>query len=218
MSSPRFEKSTVAKTRVVLVDDHVSTRQMLAFVLTLEGGFEVVGQAGDGIEALRLCRDLKPNLLILELALPALAGTQVIRLLRGEAANVRVLVYTGVTENGLLRDAMLEEPEAVVRKEDSLDELRAALQAVAAGRRHISPRARQACPERPSRALARLGRPEVAILQMIAEGRINKEMADALGISPKAVDHHRQRMMECLDLHDVASLTRFAVRNGLVDA
>lgn len=204
--------------KVVLVDDHASLRGMLHLVLKLEGGYEVVGEAGGGLEALRVCRAVRPDIVILDLMLPELNGTHLIRLLRQEPWEARVVVYTGSADEGLLREALAESPHGFVRKEDSLPELRAALKAVAAGSRHLSPWASRLLPSKADDALKTLTPMERAVLQMLTEGLHTKEVAEALGSSVKTAEHHRQHVRDKLGLHDVASLTRFAIRHGMVAA
>ena len=203
---------------VVLVDDHDSIRGMLRLILQLEGGYEVVGEAGGGLEALKVCRAVRPQIVILDLMLPELNGTHLIRLLRQEPWEARVVVYTGSADEGLLREALAEGPHGFVRKEDSLPELRAALKAVASGARHLSPWASRLVLSKADDALKSLTSLERAVLQMLAEGLHTKEVAEALGQSVKTAEHHRQHVRDKLGLHDVASLTRFAIRHRMVRA
>ena len=189
---------------------------MLSWILQRDGEYTVVGEATGGIEALRLCRTLRPTLAILDLALPELGGVHVLRILHEQMPEVRTLVYSGSMDEGMLREALMEQPHGFVRKEEPLDELREALRAVVAGRRHISPLSSKLTPGRGQRELARLSPQERAVLQMIAEGRQNKEIADVLGAAVKTVDNHRQHLMEKLNLHDIASLTRFAIRHHML--
>ena len=205
-----------APVKVVLVDDHDSLRGMLRLILSLEGGYEVVGEAGGGLEALKVCRAVHPQIVILDLMLPELNGTHLIRLLRQEPWEARVLVYTGSADEALMREALAESPHGFVRKEDSLPELRAALKAVATGARHLSPWASRLLPSKTDDALKSLTPLERAVLQMLAEGLHTKEVAEALGASVKAVEHHRQHVRDKLGLHDVAALTRFAIRHRMV--
>ena len=206
------------KTNVVLVEDHRSVRQMLALVLEREGGYAVVGEAGTGYEALKMCARVRPRLVILDLALPELNGLEVLRRLRAEARETRVLVYSGVENRELTLDVLRERPHGFVHKRDSLATLREALRAVTAGSSFLTPfatdlldMARGAEPSRPA-----LTERERAVLQMVAEGMSSKTMADRLGVAPKTVDHYRAALMEKLDLHNIARLTRYAVRHGVV--
>ena len=215
-SAPANSQS--APVRVVVVDDHASLRQMLVVVLHMEGGYEVVGEASGGMAAMKLCRAMHPDLVILDLALPELNGSHLIRLLLQEPWPVRVVVYTGSMEEALLREAMAEGPHGFVRKQDSLAELRAALRAVAAGSMHISRCSEHLVPQRGGDIFRMLTPQESAVVQMIAEGQQNKEMATALGVSDKTVEHHRQNVMKKLGMHDVAALTKYAIRHRMVMA
>lgn len=206
------------KTNVVLVDDYCSVRQMLALVLEREGGYAVVGEARTGYEAMKVCAQVRPRLVILDLALPEMNGLEVLRRLRAESREVRVLVYSGVENRELILETLRERPHGFVHKRDALATLREALRAVTAGGTFLTPFATDlldlARGAGPGRA-ALTGR-ERAVLQMVAEGMSNKEMADRLGLAAKTVEHHRAALMEKLGLHDVARLTRYAVQLGVV--
>ena len=219
MPVPRIvpeKNAQAAQTRVVLVDDHVSLREMLRVILNIDGGYEIVGEAGSGLEALKICRATKPALVILDLALPELSGTHLLRLLQREAWDVRVVIYSGTADQQLMREALAESPHGFVRKEDSLSELRSALKAVVAGARHLSPWASRLLPQKSDDAMKALTATERAILHMVAEGLQTKEIADAMGVTVKTVEHHRQHLRDKLGLHDAVALTRFAMKHGMV--
>lgn len=208
--------SRPAPTRVVLVDDHIAMRQMFTMLLVKEG-YEVVGAAGAGIAAMKVCRATRPDLVILDLMLPELGGVHLIRLLLKEEWPVRVVVYSGSADEALLREALAEGPHGFVCKDDSMEELFVALRVVAGGSRHVSMRAGRLVPKAGLNGLGALTTRECAVLQMIAEGRHTKEIAEVLGASVKTVDHDREHLMRKLNRHDVASLTRYAVRHHLVN-
>jgi len=206
------------KNRVVVVDDHASIRQMLGIVLAREGPYEMVGEAGTGFEALKVCRRLKPQLVVLDLILPELNGVEVLRTLRAEMRETRFMVYSGTLNRSLIVEALQARPHGFVHKSDALPTFCEALRAVVGGCSYFTPFAtklmddeRQVCT-----ASARLTDRERAVLQMIAEGMSNKEMASRFAIAPKTVEHHRAQVMQKLGMHDVATLTRYAVRVGLV--
>lgn len=206
------------KTRVVIVDDHVSIRQMLAVILMKEGLYEVVGEAGTGFEALRVCRQQKPHLVVLDLLLPELNGVEVLGTLRAELRETRCMIYSGTLNRRLIGEALQARPHGFVHKEDTLATFREALRAVCAGGCFFTPLATRLMDEGPAQAAAseRLTERERAILQMIAEGMSNKEMAERFCLAPKTVEHYRGQVMQKLGIHDVAGLTRYAVRLGLV--
>lgn len=208
------------KTQVVAIDDHASIRQMLGLVLAREGEYEVVGEAGTGFEALKVCRALKPQLVILDLLLPEMSGVEVLRTLRSEMRESRFLVYSGALNRGLTVEALQARPHAFVHKTDTLQTLCEALRAVRSGCCYFTPFAARLMDEEryASSPVSTLTERERAILQMIAEGFSNKEMASRFCIAPKTVEHHRAQVMHKLGKHDVATLTRYAVSLGLVTA
>ena len=207
-------------TNVVLVDDYCSVRQMLAMVLEREGGYALVGEARTGYEALRVCAQVRPRLVILDLVLPELNGLEVLRQLWAESREVRVLVYSGVENRELILETLRERPHGFVHKRDALATLREALRTVTAGGSFLTPFATELLDAARGTESTRptLTERERAVLQMVAEGMSNKEMADRLSLSAKTVEHHRAALMVKLDLHDVARLTRYAVRHGMVPA
>jgi len=207
------------KTRVVVVDDHASIRQMLALVLAREGPYEVVGEAGTGFEAMKVCRRAKPQLVVLDLVLPELNGVEVLRSLREERLEARFMVYSGAVNRGLIIEALQSHPHGFVHKTDPLSTFCEALRAVGNGCSYFTPFATKLMVEaRHAAPHSTLNERERAVLQMIAEGMSNKEMATRFSIAPKTVEHYRAHVMQKLGLHDVARLTRYAVSQGLVAA
>lgn len=200
--------------RIVLVDDHYGLCEMLSFIIGREPGLEVVGEVRGGCEALRVCRALKPDIVVLDLAMPDLAGVHVMHSLRESVPGIRVLIYTGTENEVAMRAALMERPDGFVRKTEPLANLRMAIRTVCSGGRYISSFAEKLS-LKPEAALAMLSEKEVAVLQMVARGMLTKEIAEVLGAKPKTVDHHRQHLMDKLGLHDIASLTRFAILSGL---
>jgi len=206
------------KTRVVVIDDHASIRQMVAMVLAREGPYEVVGEAGTGFEALKVCRKLKPQLVVLDLVLPELNGVEVLRTLRPEMRDSRFMVYSGTVNRALIVEALQARPHGFVHKSDALATFCEALRAVTGGCCYFTPFGTKLMDEDryASTAASALTDRERAVLQMIAEGMSNKQMASRFSIAAKTVEHHRAQVMRKLGMHDVATLTRYAVRLGLV--
>jgi DNA-binding NarL/FixJ family response regulator len=208
------------KNRVVVVDDHASIRQMLGLVLSNEGPYEMVAEAGTGFEALKECRRLQPQLVVLDLLLPELNGVEVLRTLREELRDTHFMVYSGTLNRNLIVEALHARPHGFVHKTDRLEVFREALRAVANGCCYFTPFATKLMDDdrQRSNASRRLTGRERAVLQMIAEGLSNKEMASRFSIAPKTVEHHRAQLMDKLGIRNVATLTRYAVSHGVVPA
>lgn len=212
-------RSEAMKTSVVIVDDHVSVRQMLAVVLSREGVYDVVAEAGTGVEALKICRHVKPRMVILDLLLPELSGIEVLRALRAESRETRVLIYTASHHDELILRVLQERPHGFVHKEDTLATLREALRVVANGCSYLTPFATDLLDcniGHEKHGIETLTARERAVLQMVAEGLSSKEVAARLALSTKTVEYHRGQLMQKLRVHEVAGLTRCAVRHGLV--
>jgi DNA-binding NarL/FixJ family response regulator len=198
------------------VDDHVSLRQMMARILAHDQ-YEIVGEAGGGLEALRVCRKVAHDVVILDLMLPDLCGLEVLRRLRAESQERRVMVYSGTLNQVLIIEALRLRPCGFVDKGDSLETFRECLRAVSAGRVYLSRLASALLADvRSAEECLSLTPREQEILQLVAESSSSKQIASRLGIALKTVENHRAKLMDKLRMHDVAALTRYAVQTGLV--
>ncbi|HWB58975.1 MAG TPA: response regulator transcription factor [Chthoniobacteraceae bacterium] len=206
--------------RIVIVDAHESIRDMLVSVLQREPDYAVVGRTGSGLKAVELCRMLQPDVVILDLMLPELSGSEVIRRAQASARATRVLVYTGTFDRALIIEALRCRPAGFVDKADPLDTLKEAIAVVAAGGNYFAARASGFLRESRMNAGidSSLTNREREVLQLIAEGSSSKEISKRLGLSCKTVENHRSRLMNKIDVHEVAGLTRYAVRHGIVAA
>jgi DNA-binding NarL/FixJ family response regulator len=206
------------KKRILIVDDHVSIRDMLVWILMQDPHYEIVGEAGSGIEALKVCGGCRPDLLILDLMLPCISGTEVLRRVRKEFPRTRVLIYSGSTSPTVMREALRERPHGYVEKLDGLKALRDAISTLAEGGTYFGPAASQYLRDpAPVRAeVKELSPREREIVQMIAEGRSSKQISGLLDVAVKTVENHRANLMAKLKMHDIASLTRYAARRGMV--
>lgn len=219
---PQPEPASRPRT-VLIADDHQLVRSGLRLIVTALPGFEVVGEAADGREALALARRLLPDVLLIDLSMPVLNGLEAIPLLRRHCPDTRVVVlsmHTGAQQVAL---ALRAGAAGYLVKDAAVAQLSQALAAVVAGQTFISPQvadaARAALAEPDGAAtndLARLTQRQREILQLVAEGHSTKEIADRLFISVKTVETHRADIMRRLETHDVAGLTRLAIRCGLV--
>lgn len=210
----------VRRKRVLVVDDQVSVREMVAVILNREEHYAVSAEASSGFEGLRLFRRYRPELVITGLALPEMNGPEMIHAMREERPEVRVLVYSGARNGELVAAGLAAEPHGFVHKTESLDVLRRAVSAVAGGFTFFGSFATQARDEGRAQAAGRTDglSPKLrVVLQLVAQGLSTKQVADRLSLSAKTVEHYRTQLMQRLGLRDVASLTRYAVRAGLVE-
>jgi DNA-binding NarL/FixJ family response regulator len=218
--SPAKVKENEAKRETVLIaDDHTSIRQMLAYIIPREGPYDVVAQVSNGVAAIEKVRELKPRLVVLDLCLPDLNGIEVVRRLRVEARDTRLLIYTGTSSNELVAEALHAKPHGFVHKEDTLQDLRDALRAVMSGISFVTKHANEMS-EKSEGALAAelLTEREREVLTLLAKGLSTKQIADKLGTAVKTIETHRSNISQKLGLHDAVALTRFAIRHGLVSA
>jgi two-component system, NarL family, response regulator NreC len=205
--------------RVLLADDHVVMRQGLKALL--EGaGFEVVGEADDGQEAIRLAEELHPDLAVLDLAMPVLNGIDAARAIRKVSDRTRILLLTMHTQERFVLESFRAGVLGYIIKSAAADEFLQAIRTVCKGKRYLSPDASNVILEK---CLASSDLPEPCladrerqVLQLVAEGNTSKEIADELGISVKTAESHRAHVMEKLQIHDTAGLVRYAIRKGLI--
>jgi DNA-binding NarL/FixJ family response regulator len=210
--------------RVVIADDHAVVRQGIRGVLEEIDGVEVVAEAGNGVEALALTETHRPDLVVLDVSMPGKTGIEVARALRDAGTGVRVLLLSMHDEPEYVLEAVRAGADGYVLKDVSPSELRAAVTAVHEGREYFSARVTQQLSvglrqeleqeQRRSR-LDSLTPREVEVLVLVAQGKTNRGIAEQLGISPRTVETHRERVMGKLRIRSVAGLTRFVVEHGL---
>ena len=211
-------------TTIVLADDHRIVRQGLRALLTAEEHFEVVGEAGDGREALELVRRLNPDVLVLDLMMPGLNGLEVARQLHRQTPKVGIVVLSMYDDEGFVLEALAHGVAAYVLKDSNSSDLVQAVREVAAGRRYLSPPLSDRAIETYLQ-LAKTGAMdkhetlttrEREVLQLSAEGHTNSEIAARLGISTRTAETHRSRLMHKLGIHTQSDLIRYAIRRGII--
>ena len=204
------------KITVLLVDDHSLVRRGFRRMLEDESDMEVVGEAGDGEESIKLAKKLHPRVVVMDCALPGLNGLQATRQIIEDSPDTAVLMLSMHTESTWVRQAIEAGAKGYVLKNAMDLELGAAIRKVAAGETVFDPQVEQrsALKGEPSAALTQR---ELEVLQMIVEGKSNKEIATVLDLSPNTVAVHRANIMNSLGIHKTAELVVYAIRAGLVN-
>jgi len=207
--------------RLLITDDHAVLREGVISILEDYPEFVVVGEAEDGERALDLAGRLQPDVIVLDLMLPILDGLQVARRLRRTQPNIKIVILSALAEPEIVEQALKTGVDAYVSKTRCMDDLVDALRLVMEGHRFVSPGLNRYEPiVRPSgidkeHYASLLTLRERQVMGMIAVGLTNKQIARKLGISVHTVRSHRQRLMDKLDVHDIATLTRIAVNWGV---
>jgi DNA-binding NarL/FixJ family response regulator len=214
-----------AKIRVLIAEDHLTLREGLRLLLEAEGDIEVAGEVEAGADAIARSLELKPDVVLMDVSLVGLDGIEATRRLRAEPNAPQVLILSASPELHIVRATLDAGAIGYLLKRASGKELRDGVRAAVAGNAYFSTEVLGAVRERarggperrhvedPKSVLT--GR-ETEILQLIAGGCSNREIAETLSISVKTVDTHRMHLMTKLDIHDVAGLTRYAIRKGLI--
>ena len=206
--------------RILLADDHEVIRQGLRSLLAAEPGMEVVGEAASGPDAVRLAAELMPDVVVMDVNMPGMDGVEATRQIRSahDCHGPKVVALTAHTDERFTREMMTAGAAGFLVKHSAFEELAEGGRAAAAGRVYLSPAAASAVAGHVARggpAVERLTPREREVLQLVAEGLATKQVARRLGVSIKTVETHRRNIMEKLDLHSVAELTKFAIREGL---
>ena len=208
-------------TRILLVDDHAVVRQGFKMILSAQPDMEIVGEAGNGREAVELAGQLKPDVVVMDVAMPELNGIEATRRLVASAPHIRVIALSMHKDNVYVREILRAGARGYLLKDSVAGDLVTAIRAVAAGESYLSPAVSNAVLDDYRRHVTNpidlLSSREREVLQMLAEGKTNKEIAVVLNLSVYTVDAHRGRIMEKLNVHSINELVRFAVRNGLID-
>jgi len=209
--------------RILLADDHAIIRQGLHSLLEKEADIEVVGEAADGREALELVRKTAPDIVIMDITMPNLNGVDATRRIVSEFPSVKVIALSIHSDRRFVADMLKAGASGYILKECLFDELVRAIRAVAGGGTYLSPRMTgQVVADYVKRLaatvnsqFAALTEREHEVLQLLAEGRTTKQIALRLHVSDKTIEANRRQIMDKLNIHNIAELTKYAVREGL---
>jgi DNA-binding NarL/FixJ family response regulator len=211
---------------VLLVDDHTVVRQGLRALLSQEDDIEVVGEAENGRQAVQMAMKTTPDLVLMDVVMPLMNGLEGTRQVLKNVPSTKVLVLSSYSDDDYVQQLTEAGASGYLIKQTAADDLLLAIREVQRGNAFFSPaiakRLRDRCRQafnagKPLRRNAQLTSREAEVLQLIAEGLPNKQIAGELGISIKTVEKHRQQVMNKLHIHDVAGLTRYAISKGIVE-
>lgn len=227
--------------RIMLVDDHEVVRTGLKAFLETQPGLLVIAEAGSGEAALQLAKELLPDVILMDITMPGMDGLEATRQIKAACPHCKVLALTVHADEQYFFEMLAAGADGYVTKQVAAEELVEAIQAVALGQVYLQPalaswllsdylRLRTQCQEQEraslgatfadaiSSGLKALSERELQVLERVAQGMTSVQIGEALGISPKTVARHRERIMRKLNMHSSAELVRFAIRTGLIDA
>lgn len=211
------------KITVVLAEDHTIVREGLRELLRAAVDIEVIAEVGDGRQAVALARRLAPDVIVMDLAMPRLNGMEATRQIVHARPATKVLVLSAHRDDGYVKRLRELGASGYLTKQTAANVLAKAVRAVAAGQTCFGPARAGRLPRRAEPAppgsppSPRLTSRQTEILQLIAEGQANKQIAAELGISIKTVEKHRQGLMDALNVHETAGLTRYAIATGIIE-
>jgi DNA-binding NarL/FixJ family response regulator len=216
------------KITVLLAEDHMIVREGFRKMLDLEKDIEVVGEAQDGRQAVVMVKELRPAVVVMDIAMPRLNGLEATRQILKAVPGTRILILSAHSDDAYINDATGSGAMGFLLKQASAHVLAEGIREVNKGHIFFGPAIAKRLRERERKSLDRAGslKPsnprltsrEMEVLQLIAEGKANKETAAELGIGMKTVEKHRENLMAKLDIHDTAGLTRYAISAGIIES
>jgi DNA-binding NarL/FixJ family response regulator len=213
--------------KTLLADDHTIVREGLRALLLADGGIEVVGEAHNGREAVELAAQLRPEVVVMDIAMPLLNGLEATRKILGAQPGIKVLILSAHSDDAYIDRVVAVGASGFLIKQTSAQILAKAIHEVMAGRPFYSPqvskhlRNHYEAPDRGGLMIKKatgLTSRELEVIQLVAEGHANKQVAADLHISIKTVEKHRQHLMNKLNIHDTAGLTRYAIAQGIIES
>jgi DNA-binding NarL/FixJ family response regulator len=213
---------------VLLAEDHTIVREGIRKLLEMDDDLEVVAEAKDGRQAVALVQKLRPSVVVMDVAMALLNGLEATRQILKAAPSTRIIILSSHTDDAYIKDTMESGAVGFLLKQASVRDLSDGIREVSKGNMFFGPIIAKRLPERRRKSLERAGRTkprhfgltsrEVEVLQLIAEGKANKETAVELGIGIKTIEKHREHLMEKLNIHDTAGLTRYAISAGIIES
>lgn len=213
---------------VLLAEDHMIVREGLRKMIEMETDLEVVAEAGDGRQAVVLAKEFHPDVVLMDIAMPLLNGLEAARQVLKTLPATRVLMLSAHSDDAYVKNAAESGAVGFLIKQTSAQDVCRAIREVQSGKTFFSPsitrrqdRLHEQSPgglKARDKKIAQLTSREMEVLQLIAEGKANKETAGELGIGLKTVEKHREHLMRKLDIHDTAGLTRYAISAGIIES
>ena len=213
---------------VMLAEDHLIVREGLKKLLESESDIKVICEAATGRDAVNRVREFRPAVIVMDIAMPVLNGLEATRQIRQADPDAKVLILSAHSDDAYVEGAMAAGARGYLLKQTSAHYLSEAIREVQKGDAFFSPTIAQRLRKQNKTTLDIKGRAqkkntdltsrEIEVLQLIAEGAVNKQIAATLSISPKTVEKHRAHLMQKLDIHDTAGLTRYAISTGIIES
>jgi DNA-binding NarL/FixJ family response regulator len=218
----------VKRITVLLAEDHTIVREGFRKLIEFEDDLEVVGEAGNGRQAVALVKELRPAVVVMDIAMPLLNGLEAIRQILKVVPRTRMLILSGHSDGTYVKSAMESGAVGFLLKQTSTQYLCRAIREVNKGDTFFGPLIAKLIPERERKSLDRAGRTkprnarissrEMEVLQLIAEGEANKQIALELGVGMRTIEKHRAHLMQKLGTYDIAGLTRYAISAGIIES
>ncbi|MEO8425522.1 MAG: response regulator transcription factor [Verrucomicrobiota bacterium] len=213
---------------VLLAEDHEIVREGLRALLEHESDIKIIGEAQNGRQAVKLTRKLRPDVVVMDIGMPLLNGLEATRQILQTLPAIKVLILSAHSDDAYIEQIIALGAAGYLIKQTSHDVLSRAIREVQQGRTFFSSAISKRLDPHQKKSTDRIGllkkkderlsSREIEVLQLVAEGNVNKETASELGISIKTVEKHRQNLMKKLDIHDTAGLTRYAISTGIIES